>query len=148
MIGGIDLGTTNSAIAVWRDGRSELLPNSLGYVLTPSAVSVDDDGRMLVGLAARDRQVTHPEMTATAFKRYMGTRRVVQLGAQRFSAEELSALVLRNLKADAEAALGLPISEAVITVPAYFNDRQRKATRRACSRATTEWTPHGTQRSL
>jgi len=131
MIVGIDLGTTNSAIAVWRDGVAELIPNSLGHTLTPSAVSLDAGGEVLVGLAARERQVTHPELTATAFKRYVGSRRRIALGSKYFSAEELSALVLRSLKADAEAALGEPITDAVITVPAYFNDKQRKATRRA-----------------
>ena len=80
MIIGIDLGTTNSAVAVWRDGRAELIPNSLGSVLTPSAVSLDDSGELLVGLAARERQVTHPQLTATAFKRYMGTTRKTKLG--------------------------------------------------------------------
>ncbi|HEV2443256.1 MAG TPA: molecular chaperone HscC [Steroidobacteraceae bacterium] len=131
MIVGIDLGTTNSVIAVWRGERAELIPNSLGSVLTPSAVSIGDQGEVLVGLAARERQVTHPALTATVFKRYMGSRRVTQLGRQRFLPEELSALVLRSLKADAERHLGEPVTQAVITVPAYFNDRQRKATRRA-----------------
>jgi molecular chaperone HscC len=132
MIVGIDLGTTNSAIGVWRDGRSQLIPNSLGTFLTPSAVSVDDDGSILVGLAARERQVTHPLLTATAFKRLMGTDRATVLGpSHTFRAEELSALVLRSLKADAEAFLNETVSEAIITVPAYFNDHQRKATRRA-----------------
>ncbi len=132
MILGIDLGTTNSAAAIWRDGRTLLIPNSLGAHLTPSAVSIDEDGQVLVGLAARERQVTHPLRTATAFKRWMGTDRVADLGAHhRYRAEELSALVLRSLKADAQALLGETIAEAVITVPAYFNDRQRKATRRA-----------------
>jgi molecular chaperone HscC len=131
MIVGIDLGTTHSAIAVWRSGAAELIPNSLGSYLTPSAVGVDDAGEIIVGLAARERQVSHPELTATAFKRYMGSRRRIALGNQYFYAEELSALVLRKLKADAEAALGETITDAVITVPAYFNDKQRKATRRA-----------------
>jgi molecular chaperone HscC len=132
MIVGIDLGTTNSAIGVWRDGRAELIPNSLGSLLTPSAVSIDDNGDVLVGMAARERQVTHPASTAIAFKRLMGSTKTVYLGSQRyFRAEELSALVLRALKADAEAFLGEPVTEAVITVPAYFNDKQRKATRRA-----------------
>jgi molecular chaperone HscC len=131
MIVGIDLGTTNSAIAIWRDGKAELIPNSLGDVLTPSAVSLGDDGTYLVGMAARERQSTHPDRTATAFKRYMGTQQVVSLGRKHFSAEDLSALVLRSLKADAEAHLGHPVTSAVVTVPAYFNDRQRKATRRA-----------------
>src|ERR1700722_3902838 len=132
MIVGIDLGTTNSAIAVWLDGRPQLVPNSLGSFLTPSAVSVDEDGQVLVGLAARERQVTHPKVTATTFKRWMGTARVTSLGSNRtFRPEELSALVLRSLKADAEAFLKEPVTEAVITVPAYFNDHQRKATRHA-----------------
>jgi molecular chaperone HscC len=132
MVIGIDLGTTNSAVGVWRDGKAELIPNSLGARLTPSAVSIDDDGKLLVGMAARERQVTHPQSTATAFKRLMGTERVISLGPKHsYRAEELSALVLRSLKADAEAFLGETVTEAVITVPAYFNDRQRKATRRA-----------------
>lgn len=131
MILGIDLGTTNSAVAVWRDGRASLIPNSLGHVLTPSAVSVDEHGQIIVGLAARERQTTHPGFTATAFKRYMGTRRAVRLGNKEFLPEELSAMVLRSLKADAEAFLGHAVDQAVITVPAYFNDKQRKATRRA-----------------
>jgi molecular chaperone HscC len=131
MIIGIDLGTTNSAVGIWRDGRAELIPNSLGSVLTPSAVSLDDNGEIIVGLAARERQVTHPELTATAFKRYMGSKRVTRLGKKDYLPEELSALVLRNLKDDAERALGTTVTDAVITVPAYFNDRQRQATRRA-----------------
>jgi molecular chaperone HscC len=131
MIIGIDLGTTNSAVGVWRDGRAELIPNSLGALLTPSAVSIDDSGGVLVGLAARERQVTHPHLTATAFKRYMGAKRVTALGKQKFLPEELSALVLRSLKADAEKFLGEPVTDAIITVPAYFNDKQRQATRRA-----------------
>jgi molecular chaperone HscC len=129
---GIDLGTTNSAVAVWRDGRAELIPNSLGHRLTPSAVSLDEaSDTILVGLAARERQSTHAKLTATAFKRYMGSSRTTKLGKKHFTPEELSALVLKRLKADAEAYLGQPVTEAVITVPAYFNDKQRKATRRA-----------------
>jgi molecular chaperone HscC len=131
MIIGIDLGTTNSAVGIWRDGRAELIPNSLGSFLTPSAVSIDDKGELLVGLAARDRQVTHPLQTATTFKRYMGSKRKSRLGAREMLPEELSALVLRSLKADAEKFLGETVNEAVVTVPAYFNDRQRQATRRA-----------------
>jgi molecular chaperone HscC len=131
MIVGIDLGTTNSAIGVWRDGRAQLIPNSLGSVLTPSCVGVDESGAVLVGMPARDRQTTHPALTASAFKRYMGTRRSTMVGRQSFLPEELSSLVLKSLKADAEAFLGEPVTEAIITVPAYFNDKQRKATRRA-----------------
>ncbi|MFL6711095.1 MAG: molecular chaperone HscC [Massilia sp.] len=131
MIIGIDLGTTNSLVAVWRDGRSQLVPNALGRFLTPSCVGMDDDGSVLVGEAARARLQTHPAMTAALFKRYMGSERITQLGKQRLRPEELSSMVLRSLKADAEAFLGAPVTEAIITVPAYFSDAQRKATRAA-----------------
>ncbi|NHZ35539.1 Hsp70 family protein [Massilia rubra] len=129
MIIGIDLGTTNSLAAVWRDGKAELIPNALGHVLTPSCVSLADDGAILVGLPARDRLLTNPSLSAATFKRYMGTDRRIRLGTREFRPEELSALVLKSLVADAEAFLGEPVHEAVITVPAYFNDIQRKATR-------------------
>ena len=131
MIVGIDLGTTNSLAAVWRDGASVLVPNGLGEYLTPSCVSIDEDDSVLVGKAARERLQTHPERTAAVFKRYMGSNKTVRLGKREFRPEELSALVLRSLKADAEAMLGEPVTEAVITVPAYFSDAQRKATRAA-----------------
>jgi len=125
---GIDLGTTNSLIAVWQDGEARLIPNAVGEVLTPSVVSVDDDGSILVGQAARARLTTHPERTAAAFKRFMGSDKRYVLGEHRFTPEELSALVLGALKQDAEAYLGCPVSEAVISVPAYFSDEQRKRT--------------------
>jgi molecular chaperone HscC len=131
MIIGIDLGTTNSAAAYWSDGAPVLIPNRLGEVLTPSAVGLDDDGGLLVGRPARERMASHAALTATAFKRYMGTQHRVTLGKKDYGAEELSAMVLRSLKEDAEAHLGQSVTEAVITVPAYFNDKQRKATRRA-----------------
>jgi molecular chaperone HscC len=129
MIIGIDLGTTNSLAAVWKDGAPHLVPNALGVYLTPSCVSIDEDGSVLVGQAARDRLQTHPGVSAALFKRYMGSDKTFQLGQRHFRAEELSALVLRALKADAEALLGEPVTEAIITVPAYFSDGQRKATR-------------------
>lgn len=125
---GIDLGTTNSLIAVWRAGRAELIRNALGDVLTPSVVSLDEDDTILVGKAARARLTTHPERTAAAFKRFMGSDRQIQLGSRQFSPEELSALVLGSLKQDAEAFLGQAVTEAVISVPAYFSDEQRKRT--------------------
>jgi len=131
MIVGIDLGTTNSLVGVWRDGATVLIPNALGHTLTPSAVGLGEDGAILVGLPARERLPTHPALTAAAFKRYMGTDRLLFLGDKGFRPEELSALVLRSLKADAEAYLGEPIDEAIISVPAYFNDVQRKATKAA-----------------
>lgn len=108
-----------------------MIPNSLGKNLTPSAVSIDDNGEVIVGLAARERQSTHASQTITAFKRYMGTSREFRLGKKIFRPEELSALVLQSIKADAEAFLGEPVTEAVITVPAYFNNKQRMATRNA-----------------
>ena len=131
MIIGIDLGTTNSLAATWRNGESMLIPNAIGQVLTPSVVSLDERGDLLVGQAARERLSTHPQRTASVFKRYMGTNRALTLGERDFRPEELSALVLRSLKADAEAMLDEPVTEAVITVPAYFNDLQRKATQNA-----------------
>lgn len=132
---GIDLGTTNSLIAVWKDGRPQLIPNALGQLLTPSAVSIDTDGSVLVGEAARARLVTHPDRSVTAFKRYMGTAHRFTLADQSFSAPELSSLVLRSLKQDAEAFLGQPVQDVVISVPAYFSDEQRKHTRFAAELA-------------
>lgn len=131
MILGIDLGTTNSLAAIWDDEKPMLIPNALGEFLTPSVVGVDDDGSMIVGQAAKERLITHPNLTAANFKRYMGSNYRRTMGKQKFSPEELSSFVLRSLKADAEAFLGHPIEEAIITVPAYFNDTQRKATRNA-----------------
>lgn len=131
MIVGIDLGTTNSLISVWRDGEIVLIPNALDEVLTPSAVSINDDDHVLVGRAARDVWLTRPERGAVAFKRHMGSQRPYRLGKQGFRPEDLSALVLKSLKADAERFLGEPVSEAIITVPAYFSDAQRTATRQA-----------------
>ena len=128
---GIDLGTTNSLAAVWRDGVATLIPNALGSVLTPSAVSLADDDTTLVGQAARDRLSTRPDRSVASFKRAMGTGHVFELGRRAFRAEELSALVLRSLKEDAERFLGVPVSDAVITVPAYFSNAQRRATEAA-----------------
>jgi len=130
MIVGIDLGTTHSLIGAYRDEGPVLFPNALGELLTPSVVSLDGD-RILVGQAARERLISHPQHTVAAFKRWMGTPRETRLGHRDFRAEDLSALVLKSLIADAEAALGEPVTEAVISVPAYFSDAQRKATRAA-----------------
>jgi molecular chaperone HscC len=132
---GIDLGTTHSLAALHRGGEIELVPNSLGHTLTPSAVSLDEHGRVLVGLAARQRLSTAPAQTAVAFKRWMGSERRLQLGKRSFRPEELSALVLGALKADAEAYSGQRIDSAVITVPAYFNQAQRRATQTAAELA-------------
>ncbi|MCL6249851.1 Hsp70 family protein [Altererythrobacter sp. KTW20L] len=131
MIVGIDLGTTNSAVAIWQDGEARLVPNGLGELLTPSAVSIDRSGQSWIGAAALDRLATHPEQTATSFKRMMGTQATVTLGKRKYSAEELSAMLLAQLAADVEHATGQWPEGTVITVPAYFNERQRRATRRA-----------------
>lgn len=130
MIVGIDLGTTHSSIGMHTANGPELFQNPHGQLLTPSVVSVAD-GAVLVGQAARDRLVSHPGESVAHFKRWMGTERETRLGEHRFRPEELSALVLRSLLADAEAALGHKVEEAVISVPAYFSDAQRKATRAA-----------------
>jgi molecular chaperone HscC len=125
---GIDLGTTNSLIAVLQDTGPKLIPNALGELLTPSVVGLSEDGTILVGRAAKERLITHPDTTAASFKRYMGSGHKTSFGKLAFRPEELSAFVLRSLKADAEAFLNAPLDEAVISVPAYFNDHQRKAT--------------------
>ncbi|WP_337268880.1 molecular chaperone HscC [Oryzifoliimicrobium ureilyticus] len=128
MIVGIDLGTTNSLIGSYVSGNRVLFPNVSGSFLTPSFVSLDEDG-IIVGEAARDRLITHPDRSVGAFKRWMGTSRETQLGQKSFRAEELSSFILRSLMADAEAATGERPTEAVISVPAYFSDAQRNATR-------------------
>jgi len=131
MIVGIDLGTTHSLIGCYDDDGPRLFANPLGSLLTPSVVAMDGDGHVLVGQAARDRLVSHPGSSVANFKRWMGSPRETRLGKRVFRPEDLSALVLRSLVADAEAALGEKITEAVISVPAYFSDAQRKATRTA-----------------
>lgn len=128
---GIDLGTTNSLAAVWEDGHAQLIPNSFGEYLTPSIVSMEADGTFYVGKVAKERMVTHPKDTASVFKRFMGTSKRYKLAGKEYRPEELSALVLRKLKEDAEAYLGETVEEAVISVPAYFNDMARSATKNA-----------------
>ncbi|MBR0237979.1 MAG: Hsp70 family protein [Thermoguttaceae bacterium] len=128
IIVGIDLGTTNSAIAYMTDNGPKLIPNSLGKTLTPSAVGLDSDGTVIVGDAAKDFMVVHPDLGTTAFKRLMGTSEIVKIGDQNFLPVQLSAMILRSLKNDAEHYFGHSDFQAVITVPAYFNDAQRQAT--------------------
>lgn len=128
---GIDLGTTNSLVAFWTENGPQIIPNSLGCNLTPSVVSLDDNGEILVGQIAKERLVTHPHLSAATFKRYMGTEKKFDLGKYSFSPEELSSFIIRSLKDDAEVYLQDKVTEAVITVPAYFNDAQRKATKKA-----------------
>ena len=129
---GIDLGTTNSLVSVWENGKSVPIPNAFGEYLTPSVVSVNEAGDMIfVGQIASERLISHPHLTASIFKRFMGTRQRYELGNRVFLPEELSAFVLKRLKEDAENYLGGPVEEAVISVPAYFNDMARNATKRA-----------------
>ena len=125
---GMDLGTTNSACAVWKDGQVQMIPNRLGEMLTPSVVHIDKDNNASVGKTAREKLILQPDSTTALFKRYMGTERKIRLNKQKFTAPELSAFVLRSLKEDAETFLGEPLTEAVVSVPAYFSDAQRKAT--------------------
>lgn len=131
MIAGIDLGTTNSLIAYSDNGEVKVIPNRLGEYLTPSVVSVDPAGETYIGKTAKERSITHPHESAAVFKRSMGTGRIFRLGDRDFTAEQLSSLILRSLKEDAEAYLGQEVTEAVISVPAYFNDAQRRATKQA-----------------
>lgn len=131
MLIGIDLGTTNSLAACFRNGKAEIIPNRLGSHLTPSVVSVTPGGTVFVGETAKERAVLHPLESASVFKRSMGTDREYELGGRKLRAEELSSLVLRSLKEDAESFLGEEVTEAIVSVPAYFNDMQRKATKRA-----------------
>ena len=131
MIVGIDLGTTHSLIGLWSADGSRLIPNVLGELLTPSVVGVTDDDEVLVGRAAQEQLALKPERTVAAFKRYMGSARETRLGRRSFRPEELSALVLKSLLADVKAQTGELPREAVVSVPAYFSDAQRKATRNA-----------------
>lgn len=131
MIVGIDLGTTHSLIGAYVDGEARLFPNAHGALLTPSVVGVGDDGTLLVGAPARDRLISHPGTSVAAFKRWMGSTRETRLGGHAYRPEELASMVVRSLLDDAEAALGQRPDEAVISVPAYFSDAQRRATRRA-----------------
>ncbi len=128
---GIDLGTTNSLAAIWKDGQAEIIPNVLNKHLTPSVVSVDDNNEILIGEVAKERLITHPECTIANFKRFMGTEKKFNIGSYVFTPEELSSFILKRLKEDAEEYLDEEIVEAIISVPAYFNDTQRKATKRA-----------------
>ena len=128
---GIDLGTTNSLGCVYRNGKTELIPNAYGSYLTPSVVSMTEDGKLIVGQPAKDRLITHPERTVSSFKKDMGTGRSWKPGEKSFLPEELSSLVIRSIVEDAQNYLGEEIEEAVISVPAYFHDEQRVAVKRA-----------------
>jgi Molecular chaperone len=126
---GIDLGTTNSLAVTYKDGKSVKIKNPLDEYITPSAVSIDDDGKILVGETAKDRLISHPDRSASEFKRNMGLRTTVELEGVKYTPEELSSLILKKIKADCEAFLGEEVEEAIISVPAYFDDNSRRATR-------------------
>jgi len=131
MIVGIDLGTTNSLVGVYQDGQVKLIPNAFGDFLTPSVVALDDNNEVIVGKAAKERLVTHPDKTVAQFKRFMGTSHKILFGNSTYTAEELSSFIIRKLVDDAETFLGEKVDEVIVSVPAYFNDAQRYATKLA-----------------
>ena len=128
---GIDLGTTNSCVAVMEGGEPVVIPNAEGNRTTPSVVAFSKNGERLVGQIAKRQAVTNPENTVISIKRDMGTNRKVKIEGDEFSPQEISAMILQKLKTDAENYLGQPVTQAVITVPAYFSDSQRQATKDA-----------------
>ena len=128
---GIDLGTTNSAIAVLEGGEPTIIPNAEGGRTTPSVVAFSKSGEVLVGEVAKRQAVTNVDRTISSVKRHMGTDWSVEIDGKKYTAQEISARILAKLKADAEAYLGEPVTNAVITVPAYFNDAERQATKEA-----------------
>ncbi|MBQ8600900.1 MAG: Hsp70 family protein, partial [Clostridia bacterium] len=128
---GIDLGTTNSCVAVMEGGEPTVITNSEGARTTPSVVAFSKTGERMVGQPAKRQAVTNPDRTIASIKRDMGSARRINIDGKDYSPEEISAFTLMKLKADAEAFLGEPVTEAVITVPAYFSDSQRQATKDA-----------------
>jgi len=128
---GIDLGTTNSCVAVMEGGEAVVIPNAEGNRTTPSVVGFSKTGERLVGQVAKRQSVSNPDQTVSSIKRHMGTEFKVKIDDKTYSPQEISAMVLQKLKADAEAYLGQPVTQAVITVPAYFTDAQRQATKDA-----------------
>ena len=128
---GIDLGTTNSVVAVMEGGESVVIPNAEGSRTTPSVVGFSKTGERLVGVTAKRQAILNPDRTISSIKRQMGTDHKVNIDGKNYTPEEISAMILQKLKTDAEAYLGEKVTQAVITVPAYFNDEQRTATKHA-----------------
>ena len=128
---GIDLGTTNSCVAVYEGGEPTVIPNPEGARTTPSVVAFSKTGERMVGQVAKRQGITNPERTVSSIKREMGTGHTVEIDGKKYTPQEISAIILQKLKADAEAFLGTPVTQAVITVPAYFSDAQRQATKDA-----------------
>ncbi|NHZ71188.1 MAG: Hsp70 family protein, partial [Proteobacteria bacterium] len=128
---GIDLGTTNSVVSVLEGGEPKVVANAEGNRTTPSVVAFAKNGDVLVGDQAKRQAITNPERTIRSVKRHMGTDWSIDIDGKAYTAQEISARILQKLKADAEAYLGEPVTKAVITVPAYFGDAQRQATKEA-----------------
>ena len=128
---GIDLGTTNSCVAVIEGGEPVVIANAEGMRTTPSVVAFSKTGERLVGQVAKRQAITNPDRTIASIKREMGSNYKVSVDGKEYTPQEISAIVLQKLKADAEAYIGSPVTEAVITVPAYFTDAQRQATKDA-----------------
>ena len=128
---GIDLGTTNSCVAVMEGGEPTVIANAEGARTTPSVVAFTKTGERLVGQVAKRQAITNPDRTVISIKRDMGTDKKVQIDDKSYTPQEISAMILQKLKSDAESYLGEPVTQAVITVPAYFSDAQRQATKDA-----------------
>lgn len=128
---GIDLGTTNSCVSVIEGGEPVVIPNAEGARTTPSVVAFSKDGERMVGNVAKRQAITNPEKTISSIKRHMGSDYKVNIDGKAYTPQEISAIILQKLKSDAEAYLGEKVTEAVITVPAYFTDSQRQATKDA-----------------
>ena len=124
---GIDLGTTNSCVSVMEGGEATVIPNAEGHRTTPSVVAFSKTGERMVGQVAKRQAVTNPDRTISSIKREMGSDYKVEIDGKKYTPQEISAMILQKLKADAEAYLGSTVTEAVITVPAYFTDSQRQA---------------------
>src|SRR5687767_15943899 len=150
---GIDLGTTNSVVAVLEGGEPTVIANAEGARTTPSVVAFSKTGEVLVGEVAKRQAVTNVDRTISSVKRHMGTDWTVDIDDKKYTPQEISARILGKLKRDAEEYLGEPVTEAVITVPAYFDDSQRQATkdagriarseeRRVGKECRSRWSPH------
>src|SRR5437762_12143494 len=135
---GIDLGTTNSVVAVLEAGEPSVIPNAEGARTTPSLVAFSKTGELLVGEVAKRQAITNPDRTVRSVKRHMGTDWKVDIDSKEYKAQEISARILMKLKRAAESYLGEPVNQAVITVPAYFDDAQRQATKEAGEIAALE----------
>ena len=128
---GIDLGTTNSCVALYEGGEPVVIPNAEGSRTTPSVVAFSKTGERMVGQVAKRQAITNPDRTVISIKRDMGTDKKVAIDGKNYTPQEISAMILQKLKSDAENYLGTKVTQAVITVPAYFSDAQRQATKDA-----------------